>query len=215
MGSNTLTRPLSHRTDEQTLASLRAGDEESFAVLVGECQPLLMRLAESFTPNRAAAEAVVHDAWLGVIRGLDGFAGHSTLRAWILRTLVDGATSRAAAERGGLPFASLDGNAAPAVDADRFLPAGRTSFAGHWAQAPAPWEGERLSGDDVSELLREAIDALPPGPRAVVSLRDVNGWSSEEVCDALGLSGADQRTLLHRGRSALRTTLEAHFGAAA
>jgi RNA polymerase sigma-70 factor (ECF subfamily) len=204
MSTATLNRPSSHRTDEQVLASLRAGDEESFAALVDECQPVMMRLAESLTPTRAAAEAAVHDAWLGVLRGLDGFDGQSTLRAWVLRVLVDGAVPA----RGALPFASI-GDREPVVAPDRFLPADRASFSGHWVEAPMAWDRERLGDRDVDTVLRSAIGTLPPAQRVVVTLRDLNGWSPREVCDALGLSPADQRTLLHRGRSALRSALDA------
>lgn len=206
MSTATLNRPSSNRTDEQVLASLRAGDEESFAALVDECQPVMLRLAESLTPTGAAAEAAVHDAWLRVLRGLDDFAGHSSLRSWILRVLVDGATPA----RGALPFASAGGHE-PAVHPDRFLSTDRASFAGHWAEAPIAWDGGCLGGEDVDGVLRTAISTLPPAQRAVVTLRDVNGWSSQEVCDALSLAPADQRTLLHRARSVLRSALEAHL----
>jgi len=212
MASITLTRPLSHESDEQMLAALRAGDEESFAALVSECQPLMMRMAQSFTPSSAVAEEVVHEAWLGVVHGLDGFEGRSSLRAWILRILVNRATTRGECERGTLPSPSLGENGdGPAVDPDRFLPAGHPTWPGYWAAAPSSWEGDseaRLLGDEVRGLLREAIDALPDGQRAVVTLRDVAGWPPEEVCDALGLSAVDQRMLLHRARSTLRRALE-------
>ncbi len=211
MSTATLNRPSSPRTDEQVLASLRAGDEEAFAALVDECQPVMLRLAESITPTRAAAEAAVHDAWIGVLRGLGEFDGQqSTLRAWVLRILVDGATPT----RGALPFASV-GDREPVVAPDRFLPADRASFAGHWVEAPVAWDRERLGDSDVDGVLRTAIATLPPAQRVMVTLRDVNGWSSREVCDALGVSPADHHTLLHRGRSALRNALDAHFAAAA
>ncbi len=210
MSTATLNRPSSRRTDEQVVASLRAGNEESFAALVDECQPVMLRVAESLSPTRAAAEAAVHEAWLGVLRGLGDFHGQSTLRAWVMRVLVDGATQAG----GALPFASV-GDREPAVAPDRFLPADRASFAGHWVEAPVAWDRERLSGRGVDGVLRAAIGTLPPAQRVVVTLRDVNGWSSREVCDALGLSPADQLTLLHRGRSALRNAVDAHFAAAA
>ena len=212
MASITLTPPRSQRTDEQMVTALRAGDEESFATLVDECQPLMMRLARSLTPSRTVAEQVVHDTWLGVLRGLDDFGGRSTLRAWIVRALVDGATARREREPARALFASSSETpGGPAVDPDRFLPDGHPTFPGHWATAPPSWDGEpkaRLLRGDMGDLLRDAIDALPDGPRTVVTLRDVEGWSPEEVCDALDLSAADQRVLLHRARTTLRRTIE-------
>jgi RNA polymerase sigma-70 factor (ECF subfamily) len=215
MVTTTPTRPRSRPTDGETAAALRAGDEEAFAALVRECQPMMLRLARSFTPSAAVAEEVVQEAWLGVLRGLDVFEGRSSLRTWIMRIVVNRAKTRGARERRTVPFSSLaDQGDGPAVDPDRFFPADHRRYPGHWAAAPSSWEGDpgaRLLDDEVRGLLRDAIDGLPDGQRAVVSLRDVEGWSAEEVCDALELSEVNQRVLLHRGRSKLRATLEGYL----
>jgi RNA polymerase sigma-70 factor, ECF subfamily len=212
MATITPTRPRGHEGEAQLLAALRAGDEASFDALVREYQPLMLRLARAFTPSRAVAEEVVQEAWLGVLRGLDAFEGRSSLRTWILRIVGNRAKTRGEQERRTLPFSSVreDGDG-PAVDPDRFLPADHPQWPGHWAVAPSSWAGDpeaRLLGREVGELLGEAIDGLPDGQRAVVRLRDVEGWSAEEVCAALGLSAVNQRVLLHRGRSRLRQALE-------
>jgi RNA polymerase sigma-70 factor (ECF subfamily) len=59
--------------------------------------------------------------------------------------------------------------------------------------------------------IESAIDSLPAMQRIVISLRDVNGWSSEEVCNVLGISETNQRVLLHRARSKVRQALERYF----
>jgi RNA polymerase sigma-70 factor (ECF subfamily) len=208
MSTTTLTRPRGRDIGAgEVLEALRAGDEAAFAALVDECRPAMLRVAEALTPTRAGAEAAVREAWLDVLHGLDDFDGRSTVRAWAMRLLAD----RVAGDQAFTPVEA----GVPAVAPDRFLPAGRAAFAGHWAQAPASWDRRRLSTPVVSELLRDAVAALPPGERVAITLRDVNGWSAEEVSDALGLSRAKQRTLLHRGRSALHAVLDAHLTTAA
>lgn len=210
--TTTAARPHAQRDERQILTALRAGDETAFEDLVREHQPLMLRLARAFTPSRAVAEEVVQEAWLGVIRGLDAFEGRSSLRTWITSIVVNRAKTRGERERRTVPFSSLhDGDDGPAVDPDRFLPADHPRWPGHWSEAPSLWEGDpeaRLLGDEVAALLAEAIDRLPAGQRAVVRLRDVEGWSSDEVCRALELSEVNQRVLLHRGRSRLRQALE-------
>jgi RNA polymerase sigma-70 factor (ECF subfamily) len=70
---------------------------------------------------------------------------------------------------------------------------------------------ERFLSRETLSHVREAIGALPPNQREVITLRDVDGWSSEEVCNALGISETNQRVLLHRARSKVRRVLERYF----
>jgi RNA polymerase sigma-70 factor (ECF subfamily) len=94
----------------------------------------------------------------------------------------------------------------PAVDPSRF------NAAGYWDQPPRPWDDltpERLAASaQVRTHLAAALEELPEAQRAVVVLRDVEGCSSEEACNILGVSETNQRVLLHRGRSKLRRLLE-------
>lgn len=68
-----------------------------------------------------------------------------------------------------------------------------------------------LLGLEVRALLEKAISGLPRVQREVISLRDVEGWTAEEVCGLLGLSEVNQRVLLHRARAEVRKGLEAYF----
>jgi RNA polymerase sigma-70 factor (ECF subfamily) len=187
--------------DAELLEALRAGEESAFLELVGRHQGMLLRVARSFVGSGAVAEEVVQDTWLGVLRGLDGFAGRSTFRTWLLSILVNRARSTGVQEARSVAIE----DAAPAVDAARF------DAGGAWAAPPQHWVedvDDRLLAESLTEQLAAALEQLPARQREVVTLRDVDGLSSGEVCDALGLSEANQRVLLHRGRSRLRAALE-------
>jgi RNA polymerase sigma-70 factor, ECF subfamily len=184
---------------------------------VDELSPGLLRLAMQHVPSRAVAEEVVQDTWLGVINGIDRFEGRSSLRTWIYRILLNNARTRGVREKRTLPFSYFrrrgeEGSDEPAVDADRFQ--GRRDAApGGWARPPVEWASpeERLASDEARTVLLEAIAALPPRQREVITLRDVQGFSSEEVRNALDVSETNQRVLLHRARSKVRAALERYF----
>ncbi|MEA2157465.1 MAG: hypothetical protein QOE11_3605 [Solirubrobacteraceae bacterium] len=202
--------------DDALVAALRRGDEAAFVKLVGRHQAQLLRLARTFVRDRAVAEEVVQETWLAVLSGIDRFEGRSSLKTWIHQILSNRARTRAVREHRSAPFSALDGggeDGGPAVDADRFRPAGDRR-AGHWAAAPSDWAAlpeERLLGRETLEHVRDAIDDLPPRQASVLVLRDVEGWDPDEVCDALGLSPGNQRILLHRGRSKVRAALEIYL----
>jgi RNA polymerase sigma-70 factor, ECF subfamily len=190
--------------DEQLLARLRAGDEEAFVALVGRYHDSMLRLARTYVSSRAVAEEVVQDTWLGVVRGIDRFAGRSSLRTWLLRILVNRARSTGTSERRSVAVGDVE----PAVDPARF------DAAGAWAAPPGHWVedvDDRVSASQLGDVLREALAELPVRQLAVVTLRDIEGLRSDEVCEVLEISEGNQRVLLHRGRSHLRAALEARL----
>jgi RNA polymerase sigma-70 factor (ECF subfamily) len=155
--------------------------------------------------SQAVAEEVVQDTWLALLRGLDRFEERSSLRTWMFAILVNRARSTGVREARTVPVA----DAGPAVDASRFGPSGA------WALPPEHWVEEaenRIDAAKLSQLLRGGLDGLPGRQREVVVLRDVEGLSSAEVCEVLAISEANQRVLLHRGRSKLRQALELELG---
>lgn len=203
--------------DLRLVEALRVGDERAFMMLVEQCQPAMLRLAMMYVSTRAIAEDVVQEAWLGVLKGLDGFEGRSSLRTWIFRILVNTAKTRGQRESRTVPFSSLwspDPEGEPAVDPDRFRPAG-DRWPNHWIEgAPASWEGvpeERLLAGETLDRVRQAIQALPPNQREVIRLRDVLGWTSAEVCNALDITETNQRVLLHRARAKVRRALDGYL----
>ena len=203
-------------SEEKLLAALRAGDEDAFRELVREYQPSLVRVARIYVSTQAAAEEVAAETWLAVLNGLDRFEGRSSLRTWIFRILTNIAKTRAVREGRTLPFSALDPGRVPeaAVDPDRFLDPEHPRWPGHWAVKPGPWPEDALLAAETRERIAEAIEALPATQRAVISLRDIEGWSSEEVRNALDLSETNQRVLLHRARSKVRAALEDYLNEA-
>jgi RNA polymerase sigma-70 factor, ECF subfamily len=200
------------------LQALRAGDEQAFIALVAQYRGSMLRVARIYVATQAVAEEVVQEAWVGVLTGLERFEGRSSLKTWIFRILTNIAKTRGERERRTLPFSALSDPARvpePAVDPDRFRDPDDPHWPGHWAARPASWDAvpdERLLADEVRGVMGSAIEALPPSQRAVITMRDVEGWSSEEVCNALGVSETNQRVLLHRARSKVRDALETYLG---
>jgi RNA polymerase sigma-70 factor, ECF subfamily len=160
----------------------------------------------------------VQETWIAVLRGIDGFEGRSSLKTWIFRILTNVAMRGGSRERRSVPFAALaaaEDTGEPSVDPARFLPADHELFPGHWAIMPTRWPTpeEGLLSGEVRDVILAAIERLPKAQRTVIALRDVEGWSAEEVCAALEISAGNQRILLHRARSRVRAAIEDYFGA--
>jgi RNA polymerase sigma-70 factor (ECF subfamily) len=200
------------------LDTLRRGDESAFLTLVDRYSASLLRLALTYVHNRQIAEEVVQETWLGVLLGLNRFEGRSALKTWIYRILINTAKTRAQREGRSVPLSALDEFdlelEGPSVEPDRFLSPNHPQWPGHWVSLPPSWDDvpeERLLAQETRAFLREAINALPMQQREVVTLRDIEGWPAEEVCNILEISETNQRVLLHRARSKIRRALERYF----
>jgi RNA polymerase sigma-70 factor (ECF subfamily) len=197
--------------ERNVVAALRRGDEKVFMDLVQRYRTSMLWVAQRYVRDRAIAEDVVQETWLAVIQGIDRFEGRSSLRTWIYRILVNRAQTRAQREGRSLPFSALgDGDEdAPAVDPSRFQSSGRG--AGQWSAPPQSWAAlpeDRVESRETVECIRMAIEQLPDRQRAVIALRDIDGWTAMEVREALDISDANQRVLLHRARSKVRMACE-------
>jgi len=204
--------------DPSLVEALRRGDEAAFAWLLDRYHGELVRLAQLYVHQREAAEEVVQETWLGVLRGIARFEGRSSLKTWVFRILTNLAKTRGRREGRSVPFSALWDPEAdpsePAVDPDRFNPPEHPTWPGHWAADPRSWEAvpeEWFLSRETRAAIQLAIEALPPSQREVITLRDVEGWTSEEVCNALGISETNQRVLLHRARAKVRSALERYF----
>ena len=205
---------LATTAEDELLARLRGGDEQAFEKLVARLYGTMLTVARTYVKDRAVAEEVVQEAWLGVIRGLDRFEGRSSLKTWILSILVNQAKTRGTREARTVPFASLaPEDHAPAVDPGRFA-GPDDQYPGGWRSFPANWNASAASVVEDRETLRVAMRAiaeLPPTQQTVIRMRDVEGYASEDVCATLDVSEANQRVLLHRARSRVRSALERHL----
>ena len=172
--------------DRDLVTSLRAGDEQTFATLVDEWSGWMLRLAQEHVPTRGAAEDVVQETWLAVIKGLDGFRGDAALRTWVYRIVLNQAKRRGVRDRRTVPFASLaPDDSGPTVDPARFQgPEGE--YPGHWQEVPEAWPEQVALSREVHDVVAEALATLPARQRVVVTLRDVEGHTADEVRALLG-----------------------------
>jgi RNA polymerase sigma-70 factor (ECF subfamily) len=199
--------------------ALRRRDESAFEALVDRYHGSLLRMAQFYVPSRAVAEEVVQETWLGVLQGIGRFEGRSSLKTWLFRILLNRARTRGERESRSIPFSAVFDPAAepgePAMDPSRFLDATHGPLTNHWATPPQSW-GESaeqlLLAKETRGVIQKAIEKLPASQREVITLRDIEGWTSEEVCNALGVSETNQRVLLHRARTAVRRALDSYLG---
>lgn len=207
---------MSSTVDETDLiTALRGGDERAFVQLVDQHTAALVRVARGYVASREIAEEVVQETWIALIKGIDKFEGRSSLRTWLFTVMINIAKARGVRERrdADTAIAAFTGCT---VDPKRF----RTTddrWPGHWkdGEAPSPFpdtpEGSVL-GDELIAVAQREIERLPDRQRTVITLRDILGFDSREVCELLDISVANQRVQLHRGRAAVRQSLEAYLG---
>lgn len=210
--------PLAAMDEAHLIVLLRSGNEAAFASLFERHHTSMLRLARVYVPAAAVAEEVVQEAWLGVFRGLHQFKEKSSLKTWIFRILTNCAKTRALREGRSIPFSSmLDYEIQfneSAVEAHRFIPVDDPQGKGSWANYPQRWDNipeECLLSQETRACIEHAVEVLPPVQRAVITLRDIEGWTSDEVCRFLEISEVNQRVLLHRARSKVRRALEQYF----
>ena len=187
--------------DAELVRRLRDRDEAAFAELVDAYHTRLVRFAGTFVTSRPDAEDVVQDTWVAVIRGVERFEERSSLSTWLFRICANRARSRFGSTNRLVP-------SSPAVDAGHF------DGKGGWLDPPSPWTeiDDRLAAESLAPVILAAIEELPESQRQVVTLRDVEGLSSNETCEVLSITEANQRVLLHRARARVRDAIDAAQG---
>jgi RNA polymerase sigma-70 factor, ECF subfamily len=212
-GEGNTAPPRDFSGDSRLVQQLRDGDESAFAGLIDQFHLSFVRLAQGFVHDHSLAEDVAQEAWIGILRGLHQYAGRASFKSWMFRILVNCAKRRARRESHSIPFSAVwdeaDDRWESAVPAEWFRSNG-DPFPGGWVMFPRAWGDapeERLMSQEIMTQLGTEIDRLPLKQREVLVLRDVEGLSPDEVCNALQLSESNQRVLLHRARSRLRQAL--------
>ncbi len=204
--------------DEAALLSLlRQRDETAFTQLVEQFHTSLVRLARLFVQDDSIAEELCQETWLAVLQGLDRFEGRSSLKTWIFTILTNKARTRSHRDNRSMVFSDFEETDfdAPTVAPERFRDASHGASTDHWAVAPASWEGipeDRVLSEETLTLIRQSIARLPENQRAVITLRDIEELSAQEICNILGISETNQRVLLHRARARVREALEQYLG---
>jgi RNA polymerase sigma-70 factor (ECF subfamily) len=203
--------------DDTLVAQLRSGDETAFCLVLDAWSQGMLRMARVYVSSNDIADDVVQDTWLAVIRSVGGFEGRSSLKTWVYRILINNAKTRAAKESRTVPMGGLTSEAeGPTVDSSRFRAAG-DPYPGHWRddRQPRAWPNPEsdLLASEIRTVIGGALGTLPERYRAVITLRDIEGYSSTEVCSLLELTPGNQRVLLHRARAAVRRGLEDYFTA--
>jgi RNA polymerase sigma-70 factor, ECF subfamily len=204
--------------DERALLTrLRSHDEKAFADLVNVHTSWMLRTARVFVRSRAVAEEVVQETWLNALRALNGFEGRSTFRTWLFTILRNTARRHAAREDRSASFSDLAREAQgydPEPLAARFFDAAHPRWPNCWTSVMPAWDRlpeERLLSRELRATIEAAVETLPDGQRTVFSLRDLEQWTADEVCNALAISDSNQRVLLHRARLNVRAALERYF----
>ena len=200
--------------ESELVGRLREGDERAFEEAVDALYPAMFAVARGYVRVRSVAEEVVQDGWVAILDGLERFEGRSSLRTWVLQIVANIARDRGAREGRSLPFSALEvSEEEPLVEPERFLRRGEP-FPGGWKVFPTDWRTlpeSRVLGRETRDVVDAAITSLPDSQRLVMMLRDVVGCRAEEVSEALGITAANERVLLHRARVRVRAELERYF----
>ena len=206
-------RPRVPDADAVLLSRLRAGEEGAYTELVEGYSRSMLRVALRYARSRAVAEEAVQETWLAVLQGLDRFEGRASLKTWIFKILVNQVQGRAAREAHVLPVTDVlgpRGQEPGNSTEEHLLASSRDRWPGHWSAPARTWTAPPDEAALVTELmarLHEVIAELPERQRLVLTMRDIDGCTAEEVCRHLRLEPNNQRVLLHRARSVVRTAL--------
>jgi RNA polymerase sigma-70 factor (ECF subfamily) len=198
--------------DDALLERLRRGDRAAFASLVDLHAGSLLRVARALLRDPAAAEEIVQETWVALLTGLAGFEGRASLRTWLFRVLVNKARTRLQRDGRMIPFSALSRDEDPAEASGP----GELAAEGAWGSLPGGGteaDPEQLAlGAETREAIEAAIRQLPDAQRAVLTLRDVEGLETDEICHLLGVTATNQRVLLHRARLRVRAALARRLG---
>jgi len=178
---------------------VRGGDVSAYDALVRKYERQIFRIAQHITQNREDAEDVMQDAFVKAFEKLDQFQGNSKFYTWLVRIAVNESLMRLRKRRTG-----------KMVSIDEDLKTEEGSVPRDYADwAPNP--EDNYSQAELAEILRKTIQGLPPGFRMVFVLRDVDGLSTEETAETLGLSIPAVKSRLLRARLQLRERLSRYF----
>jgi RNA polymerase sigma-70 factor (ECF subfamily) len=191
--------------EELLLSALRDRNEDAMSLVLDRLHPAMLRVARMYVMNHATAEEAVQETWLAAISGIDRFEGRSSLKTWLFHILKNIARSRGKRDARMVSFTDT-ACTEPLQSGDPIERIGQGAQQPLWTHGTDP-EAELLAAE-MARRLERAIEALSARYREVLVLRDVEGWSSEDVCNILGISQTNQRVILHRARDRVRHDLQ-------
>ncbi len=196
------TQPLDQnepKIDEAALvASIQSGDEAAFAQVVRLYGGRMLAVARRFLQHEQDAQDALQDAFLSAFRSIDKFHGDAKLSTWLHRIVVNAALMKLRTRK-----------RKPERAIEDLLPKFRKD--GHRADPTSAWAitfDTAVRDREIRELVRRSINELPESYRIVLLLRDIEGHSTEETAELMGLTAGAVKTRLHRARLALRTLLD-------
>jgi RNA polymerase sigma-70 factor (ECF subfamily) len=184
------------------IEALRAGDPAAVGALFEAYADRIYRLALGVLRDPAAAEDIVQETFLTALTHLDRFEGRSSIGTWLYRVAYNASIDRLR-RRSDDPLPPDEPEEDPEAGSAFPLPKAIVD----WASAPERWQADR----ELAAEIERAIADLPQIQRVVFLLRDVEGLSTEETAEALGLSEGATKVRLHRARLAMRERLSAYF----
>ncbi len=181
-------------SDEEVVERVLAGDTSLFEILMRRYNQRLFRVARGILADDAEAEDVMQEAYVRAFRELAGFRGEARFATWLTRIACHEALARARKRRRLVSLVPATGGEPPEPPAETAGPE------------------REMENRELQALLREAVESLPDPLRAVFCLREVEGLSTEQTADALGLTLENVRVRLHRAKRGLRQTLDRTIG---
>jgi RNA polymerase sigma-70 factor (ECF subfamily) len=184
-------------SDAELIEGMLAGESSAFEMTVALHHQRMLTIAKAII-GEAFAEEIVQDAWLSAIRSLGEFAGRSSLQTWLIQITANAAKTRLRREKRQV---SLDENWQQSESDERF------DHTGHWREHISQWDIDTpeaiVANHQLSEIIHQAFEQLPPQQQAILTLYDLQGETMPEICNILGISASNARVLLHRARSAI------------
>jgi RNA polymerase sigma-70 factor, ECF subfamily len=191
--------PVSALTDAEIVKRVCAGDGALFEVLMRRHNQRVYRAARAIVKDEAEAEDVMQQAYLNAFSHLGQFEERSQFSTWLTRITVNEALAR----RHKLRTAqSLTGQ----FEDEQGILMDTT-------QSPEPDPERQAFARELHRVLEDAVDSLPETYRAVFMLRDIEGMSTAETAEGLGLGDEAVKTRLHRARAMVRRTVATRLGA--
>ena len=205
--TRTLSTPNPHRLpstiardDEHLLvAAAKSGDTSSFEELVNRYERKIFRLTMNITRNREDAEDSMQDAFMKAYSHLKDFQEGSRFYTWLVRIAANEALMRLRKRRPNQ------------FSLDEPIESGDDDFVPQQIEDWGPSPEQRYAQTEMRDILRGVIDELQPDFRIVFVLRDVEGLSTEETAEAVGISVAAVKSRLLRARLKLRQRLDRFF----